>query len=203
MAKAKDNRHRNTRIIAVAALVVAVIGLGVAFAVLSTTLKINGSATIASNDWNIHWANLSCAPSGEAKVVADAPNTYIGAGDGTTDVSSTTTGDTVHVAAQFLSDGDSVTCTMDAVNGSSSLNAKLKEAPTADTSALTDIGGVSGNDVTATLEYSDGTTPAANDKLAKSSSKTWKLVLTYTGKPVSASTTPVDFSYTIPYTQDT
>jgi hypothetical protein len=186
MANAQVNQHhRNTRIIAVLALVVAVIGLGVAFAVLSTTLNIQGSAQIKKADWLVKWGNLSCSTtSGEATV------------DSSSITTATTTDDTVNVAASFLSSGDTVTCTMNALN-TGSIDAKLQALPTANTSA------VNAKDVTTTLTYGDGSTPAVDDALAATSgSQAWKLVLTYTGDPVAQDdASPTSFSYTIPYVQ--
>lgn len=49
----------NNKIIAVIALCVAVIGLSVGFAALSTTLTINGSATVTGSSWNIHFKDVS------------------------------------------------------------------------------------------------------------------------------------------------
>ena len=60
----KDRTKKITMIV----LIVAVIGLTVAFAALSQTLTINGSANVDAATWNIHFDNLSDAKiSGEAK----------------------------------------------------------------------------------------------------------------------------------------
>ena len=52
-------RNRGTTIAIVAALVVAVVSLGVAFAAFSTTLNISGTATVQSSSWKIFFANAS------------------------------------------------------------------------------------------------------------------------------------------------
>ncbi|MDR1033148.1 MAG: hypothetical protein LBL84_04040, partial [Candidatus Nomurabacteria bacterium] len=109
-----SQHHQKTRAIAVAALIAGVFGLSVAFAALSTTLLINGTAKIKNASWDIHWANLSCTPSGEAAVVA--ADTKI--------VKTTDDNDTVQVSTEFKTNGDKVVCTMDAVNAGS-INAKL------------------------------------------------------------------------------
>ena len=36
-----------------------ILGITVGFALLSTTLKINGTASIKSNTWDIHWDNTT------------------------------------------------------------------------------------------------------------------------------------------------
>lgn len=51
-------KERKIKIISLCALLVAVLGLTVAFAVLSQTLIINGSATVDSASWDIHFEKL-------------------------------------------------------------------------------------------------------------------------------------------------
>ena len=59
---------QRTKKITMIVLIVVVIGLTVAFAALSQTLTINGSANVDAATWNIHFDNLSDAKiSGEAK----------------------------------------------------------------------------------------------------------------------------------------
>ncbi len=52
-------KERKIRKLTVVALVVAVLGLTVAFAALSQTLTINGTASVDSASWDIHFANLT------------------------------------------------------------------------------------------------------------------------------------------------
>lgn len=52
-------KERKIKVLSVAALLVAVLGLTVAFAALSQTLTINGSATVNTASWDIHFKNLS------------------------------------------------------------------------------------------------------------------------------------------------
>ncbi|MDR2063797.1 MAG: hypothetical protein LBQ02_03355 [Candidatus Nomurabacteria bacterium] len=102
-----SQHHKKTRIIAVAALVAGVLGLGVAFAALSTTLLINGQATIKSASWDIYWDSLQCTPSGEAQVSSST-------------ISQTATlKDTVNINANFTANGDKVVCTLVAKNDGS------------------------------------------------------------------------------------
>ena len=39
-------------------LLILLLGIGVGFAALATTLKINGSAAITKNTWNVYWNNI-------------------------------------------------------------------------------------------------------------------------------------------------
>ena len=53
------------------ALLLILLGITVGFALLSTTLKINGTAGIKSNQWDIHWENVQV--NNESTVTADTP----------------------------------------------------------------------------------------------------------------------------------
>ncbi len=52
-------KERKIKVLSLVALIVAVLGLTVAFAALSQTLTINGSASVDAATWDIHFANLS------------------------------------------------------------------------------------------------------------------------------------------------
>ncbi len=52
-------KERKVRVLSIAALLVAVLGLTVAFAALSQTLTINGSATVDTATWDIHFEKTS------------------------------------------------------------------------------------------------------------------------------------------------
>jgi hypothetical protein len=182
-----NQHHKKTRMIAVAALVVGVLGMGVAFAALSTTLNINGAAKIKNAAWDIHWASLTCAPTGEAAVVSSSIS------------KATKDGDTVNVSAEFKANGDTVVCTMNAVNDGT-LDAEL----TGFANSLTNLTAIN---VTSTLVYdaadtiNAGGTPADGDALAKKTSRPMKLTLTYTGNLVAADSDSKTFTYALPYVQ--
>ena len=59
-------KNRGVKILAISALVVAVIGLTVAFASMSQTLTIGGTATMDTESWDIHFANLAPTTVGAA-----------------------------------------------------------------------------------------------------------------------------------------
>jgi hypothetical protein len=181
-----NQHHKRTRLIAVAALVVGVLGLGVAFAALSTNLLISGTAKIESASWSVQWEAASPAPTctatGEAALAA-----------GPTVSSSSSTNDTITISPSFKTNGDIVTCTFTAVN-KGSLNAKLGAvAPT--------ITNLTGNSISAVLTYDNGNTPTQGDILAASGTQVYKLVFTYTGSPQATEIDNLTYSFTVPYEQ--
>lgn len=50
---------------------IVILGLTIGFALLSTTLKINGNASIKSNTWDIHWENVK--PNSESTITTETP----------------------------------------------------------------------------------------------------------------------------------
>lgn len=206
-----NQHHKKTRMIAVASLVVGVLGLGVAFAALSTTLRISGTAKIKSASWDIHWydetANTTdgaeqdgndfvCTASGEAAVVSAGTN-----------ISTTTSDqDTFNVSAEFKTNGDQVVCTITAVNRGT-LDAETNGVASS-LGSLTNIGGVTGNTITSALVFADNSGGAtANAAVADGVTleagdmHNMKLTLTYTGATVGTDTAAQNFTYTIPYVQ--
>lgn len=61
-------KQRKIKTISVVALIVAVLGLTVAFAALSQTLTINGTANINTASWDIHFENLMKEEQGDATI---------------------------------------------------------------------------------------------------------------------------------------
>lgn len=62
-------KERKIKILSIIALIVSVLGLTVAFAALSQTLTINGSASVDAATWDIHFANLQAPEiTGDASV---------------------------------------------------------------------------------------------------------------------------------------
>jgi hypothetical protein len=177
-----SQHHKKTRMIAVAALVAGVLGLGVAFAALSTTLLINGTAKIASSSWDVRWKSLNCTPSHEAQV--KTADTKI--------VTTTDDDDTVNISVEFKAKDDQVVCTMVAGNDGS-IDAKLS-------GYAASIANLSSINVTAVLQVG-GATPADNRPLAASTTDTYTLTLTYTGDPLGSASESKTFTYTLPYVQ--
>jgi hypothetical protein len=188
-----NNHHKKTRIVAVAALIVGVLGLGVAFAALSTTLYINGSAKVGSANWDIRWKGLNCTATGEASVNPAAtisPDFH-----------------TITVDAKFVAPNDTVTCNFDAVN-EGDIAAKLDSATFANnTTGLASVGANGG--VTYTFKYrsaSGGATSgnsvgAADLDLAVNAKHEMQLVLTNANTSVQGTESTESFSFSLPYVQ--
>lgn len=165
--------NKSFKVLAIVALCVAVAGLSVAYAALSETLNITGSAkTGASSDsWNIHFANGNCTTAGSA-----VAGTFSASGTTATLGEST-----------FNAPGDTVTCTFDVVNDGS-LNAAITSVNIGTVDGFTYTG--SGADQTAdealvksnmeyTVTYADGTEINTTDTLSSGETKNLKLVLKY------------------------
>lgn len=67
-------KARKTKIISLIVLVVMVLGLTVAFAALSQTLTINGSATVNTASWDIHFENLTLSEKTGTAEVSGTPS---------------------------------------------------------------------------------------------------------------------------------
>ena len=66
-------KTRKVKIISLCALLVAVLGLTVAFAALSQTLTINGSAAVDTASWDIHFENLTLSEKTGTAEVSGTP----------------------------------------------------------------------------------------------------------------------------------
>ena len=96
-------KERKVRVLSIAALLVAVLGLTVAFAALSQTLTINGSAAVDAASWDIHFEKTS----GKETEVKGAA----------TFTEPTLSGTTIeNFSATLTKPGDSVTYYFDIVN---------------------------------------------------------------------------------------
>lgn len=167
-------KRRDGKVTALVALFIGVIGLSIGFASLSTALSINGSATVESSNWDIHFANLqNFAKTGTAAQVT-APTIK---GEG-----STVIGD---YSVTLQTPKDSISYTFDIVNGGdyaakiSTITVPTPQCTGTGTSATTDADNVC-KYLTYTLKYTDTNADVkANDELAAGATKTVKLTLTY------------------------
>ncbi len=108
-------KERRIKALAIVVLVIAVIGLSVAFAALSQTLTINGSAYLNATKWGIKFENLSSPIKvGDATVTGEAKineSTYV---------------EIANMNVNLKTPGDSVTYNVDLVN-EGTINAKIEK----------------------------------------------------------------------------
>lgn len=175
-------KGRNIKVLSLAALIVAVLGLTVAFAALSQQLTINGSAKVDAATWDIHFANLQNTVG--AEYVTQAP----AIGNPTEGTANTVIGD---YQVTFTKPGQAVEFTFDVVN-TGSIDAILSDItpetlqPTCTgtgTNAAADAALVCSG-LTYTLTYADGTPLTKNNEttgvLTKNGgTKSMKLRLAY------------------------
>lgn len=143
-----NNRKRNKRLL----LLVLLLSITVGYALLSTTLKINGTASIKSNTWDVHFANI---------------NEVSGSVDADVDPHITDQGN-ISYEVTLSQPGDFYAFEVDVVNGGT-VNAKLSALPT--------LSGVSDTQAAYTdfkFTHKDGTPIVVGEKLTKNNeSKTF------------------------------
>ncbi len=171
-------KERKIKTLSFVALIVAVLGLTVAFAALSQTLTINGNATVDTATWDIHFANLSSgATTGGASVTTEPTIKADSNGK-----ESTVIGDYDVVLTK---PGDSITYTFDVTNAGtvdatlSSLTKAAKPTCTSNASVENDATIVC-DGLTYSLTYTDsGEEVKENDVLDKGMTKNMTLKLAF------------------------
>ena len=116
-------RKRGTTVAVVAALIIAVVSLGVAFAAFSTTLTISGTATVQTSGWNIFFADASNGT--KPSQAAALPVGNIQTNGTATSTSTSLSADTFTWAATLKTPGDYVIYTFYARN-EGDYNAKVR-----------------------------------------------------------------------------
>lgn len=151
-------KNRGTVIAVIAALVVSVISLGVAFATFSRSLTINGNATIAASTWDVHFSTTSGGAAASNTVIANSATPVPTSETGTLDAY------TFDFDVAFQQPGEKVKYEFYIVNAGT-YNANLS-APTVD-SPVCSISGVTQGScpVTYTVTKQDGTAFSGNDTL--------------------------------------
>ena len=141
-------------------IVLLVLALSIGFALLSTTLNINGLAFIKPNTWDIHWENVAK----EAGVEPVSPAT-INANDNKL----------VEFEADFTIPGDYYEFEVDAVNRGT-IDGMLKEIKfTINGDTLGDLS----NYLDYTIMYANGSEPQEKDLLESGKRVTYKIKLEY------------------------
>ena len=141
-------------------LLVVLLGITIGFALLSTTLYINGTSTIKGNTWNIHWDGATISET-TGSVTATTPAA----------ISDGATSQNISFAAEFEIPGDFYEFTVDAVNTGSidgilkGVNVEILDAAGENPATLPSY-------IKYSVTYDDDTTPTADtDVLAKTNGR--------------------------------
>jgi hypothetical protein len=183
------NHHKKTRVIAIAALVVGVLGLTTAFAVLTQNLVINGTAQVKSATWDVHFGTpVNSVKTGEATITSTRVDNH-----------------TITFDATFSAPGDTTTLDFSMVN-SGTIDAVIDSVTVTGASALTT------EEISYTLTYANttggataGANIAAGDTLNNSVTKNGRFFMIWnpaSGQPVSADGPSTSVTITIAYKQN-
>lgn len=175
-------KKKNSSFVVIALLLIVTISIG--YAALSATLNINGTSTIKTNTWDVHFANVKVTTN-TAATVTKAPTITEGK---TTEV-------TYNVALN--QPGSVYEFTVDVVNGGT-IAAKTSATPTLGGNTQTAI-------VNYTVTWSDGSPITANTALAAGATKTAKVRVEYkkdiTAAQLPSADTALSLTCSIPYVQ--
>lgn len=179
-------------------LLIILLAISLGYALLATTLKINGNSIITKQRWNVYWDNAVLTDGSKpmtAPTISQDENDML-----KTKVSWT---------ASFDEPGDYYEFTIDAVNAGS-IDAKIAKFETKVTGDKTKLPRY----LTLTVKYADGTTPEVNDILAKKSNDTptkkkYRIRMEYDGDYATAEDinnmpaegVTINVAYTITYSQ--
>ena len=140
------NKEREMKTLVIAALVISVVAIGVGFAAFSTTLQINGTATVntAGKTWNVLFTGVEKTNVSTEGIEAAVPTISNGtAGENTTNAAIGT------ITAAFTAPNQKLQYKITVTN-SGSYDAKLTAAsiPTLDTITVTGTGAAAETDAT-------------------------------------------------------
>lgn len=138
------NREREMKTLVIAALVISVVAIGVGFAAFSTTLQINGTATVntAGKTWDVHFENIEKTGLSSTGVDSSTPTITNGnAGEHKTNTAIGT------ITAAFTAPGQKLQYKI-TVKNAGTYNAKLTAAsiPTLETITVTGTGDAAATD---------------------------------------------------------
>ena len=169
-------KERKIKRLSLVALIVAVLGLTVAFAALSQQLTIEGTATVGSSSWGVKFKSIVLATkSGDASIEQI---------DGADKEPTITNNTTITLPKISLKKpGDKVEYTIE-VENYGNIDATIKSVTYKDKTCSSVVADeatafCNGNEFSFKLENADATEVAAEQKLAKGSTKTMKLTVEY------------------------
>ncbi len=175
-------KERTSKILAIVAICIAILGLSIAYAAFSTTLNIAGTANVKGGQWSVYFTNLQVP-------------TEVGSGKSiSADLTTDTTKFTFSV--DLIKPGDSVSYTFD-VKNAGKIDAKLSDI------TISGVTEAANKDVTYTLTKLDGSTLNVNDELAANTTETLLLTVTYNSSATTVSETDItlDLTAVLTYSQ--
>lgn len=200
------NKEREMKTLVIAALVISVVAIGVGFAAFSTTLQINGTATVNTDGktWNVLFTGVEKTDVSTEGVEATTPSIGNGtAGENTTNAAIGT------ITAAFTAPNQKLQYKITVTN-SGSYDAKLTAAsiPTLDTITVTGTGDAAETDaanVKSHLKFSftkvDGSAvTAGTDTLAAGATQDYLYTIEYEDLTDAAELPKAQVSISIPQT---
>ncbi len=179
-------KERRIKVLSLVALIVAVLGLTIAFAALSQTLTINGRASMGSSQWDVHFENLSNANiTGDATEVSKPQITDSGITINNMNVSLVKPKDKVEYTVEIVNDG--------------TINAKIEQIQ------MTQLTEEQSKYLEFYATYSDGRSISESNILKANQREKVKIVIGFkediTEEDLPKETTTIDLSLTIDYVQ--
>ena len=178
-------KKRNRKKIILSLLILLLLTISVGYAVLSTTLNINGTSKISSATWDVHFENIQVTSGSVSATRAASLDT------------ATTT---IDYNVDLTKPGDFYEFTVD-VKNAGSINAKLGALPT--------LSGVSTEQdvyTNYTVTYKDGSAIKADDKLASGETKTLKVRVEFdkniTDDQLPSTAQTLNLTFAMNYVQD-
>lgn len=155
-----ENNGEKRRSVAIVAILLLLLLLGIGYAALTTTLNINGSATVKKQTWNIKFAN---------------PNVTTGSitAEGGGSIIPTVSGTTATYTITLEKPGDFYEFTID-VQNTGTINAKVGDTP-----IISGLSTEMDKVVNYTVTYEDGTEIKKDDKLDAGATKNFKVRVEY------------------------
>ena len=180
-------KERRTKALVIVVLLVVIAGLTVAFAALSTTLNINGTAYLDAAKWGIKFENLSSPTK-----IGSATTT------GTAKIEETKAAEITDINVSLSIPGDKITYTVDLVN-EGTINAKIDKI---EKTTLTEE---QQKYLTFKVTYKDGTEVSEGDILSKEERKnliiTIEFIKDLTKDDLPTSTNTISLSYKLNFVQ--
>ena len=180
-------KERRTKALVIVVLLIVVAGLTIAFAALSTTLNINGTAYLDAAKWGIRFENLSSPTK-----IGSATTT------GTAKIEESKSAEITGINVSLSTPGDKVTYTVDLVN-EGTINAKIDKI---EKTTLTEE---QQKYLTFKVTYKDGTEVSEGDILSKEERKnliiTIEFIKDLTKDDLPTSTNTISLSYKLNFVQ--